>query len=159
MSVLCGNRKVHSTPTYHANAATVRECFSSPMGVHQGPPSTKVVLDGTYTVPRPQGHITIRLATQPLDSDFAPGSQVAAFLSGPDNGSDYTSFAFVIEARPTMWRRFSGNTELETALARVLTDDDVLVSAACFRCGKELTTPESLASGFGPTCASKGLRG
>lgn len=166
MSVLCGNHKVHDTATTHETVADVRACFFGPeagpevVTAPPGPRVTPIVKDGTYTVTRPDGHTTLRLKTQPLDADFAPGQQIAAYLSGPDNTSDYVSFAFVGEHGPKVWRRFQSDTLLVEALITAIEGgDNVLVSAACFRCGKELTTPESLATGFGPTCASKGLRG
>ncbi len=164
MSVLCGNRKVHPEPTHHDSVAQVRECFSVAAPVEPTPVAPvevsvpKVILDGTYTVVHEHGHTTLRLKTQPLDSKFAPGQQVASYLAGPD---EYVGFAFVDKIEGIkVWSRFRSDSRLIEALVSATKGgEDVMVSANCFRCGRELTTPESIAAGFGPICAGKGLRG
>ena len=159
MSVLCGNQKAHPKGTYHASAAEVRECFLAPAVVPEPvvtPP--RMTLDGTYTVVHDVGHTTLRLRTQPLDAKFAPGVQVASYLAGPE---DYVGFAFVDPVEGIkVWSRYRTDSRLVEALVTAVRGgEDVMVSATCFRCGRELTTPESISVGFGPTCASKGLRG
>lgn len=119
-----------------------------------------VLLDGTYTIEGAAGggHRTFRLKTQSEDSKFAPGSQVAAYLSGPDNTNDYTSFAFIDSKRnrANVWKKYQGNADLVADINTLLDDPRAaLVSGACFACGRALTTPESLALGLGEVCARK----
>lgn len=117
--------------------------------------------DGFYTVVFTDGdYRTIRLRTQEPDASFAPGEQVASFLSGPDNESDYTGFAFVkADGRYFLWKRFRQETRLDRALNVLLSDPDgageeyALRSGRCRRCNRQLTVPASINRGFGPTCA------
>ena len=118
--------------------------------------------NGYYTITLPQGHKTLRLHTQPRDVSFAPGKQVIAYLYGPDNSSDYRGFGFVINGNLVPWKRFLQSYDL-LALTRGLLETDgteagkqyALRSGACYICNRMLTTPESIALGIGPICASR----
>lgn len=121
------------------------------------------VRDGRFTLTSDvAARITLRLST-PDWGDFPEGTQVAAYLSGPDNDSMYTGFAFVKGERFSMWRKFAGNARLADALRVLLTSDDATSfgkayareSGNCYVCGRTLTTPESIDAGIGPVCASR----
>lgn len=90
-----------------------------------------------------------------------------ALLDGPDNGADYSFLGTIFpdgafrhgrksrisrdapsaKAFDWVWRR----------LAADVTPDEVELwhEGRCGRCGRALTVPESLASGFGPECIQK----
>ena len=125
---------------------------------------TRTLADGFYTVRVGSSHRTFRVRTNDPDSNFAPGKQVIAYLSGPDNGTDYTQFAFVGDGRIFPWRRFqTSGYDTIIAAARYLVQSNheeagkfyAMQSGCCYRCGKLLTTPESVAAGLGPTCRNK----
>jgi len=127
--------------------------------------------NGTITIEslRPDGgHRTFRIRTQPEDSNFAPGRRVVALLSGPDNESDYTGFAFVAEdgGGVDVWRSKRGMDEKRSTwewYADMLTRPGIyqtqgyryLVSQRCRRCNRKLTDPISISEGIGPECAGR----
>ena len=109
-------------------------------------------------------HRTVRVRTQPKDSKFAPGERVAQLLVGSDNTSSYKAFAFIGEDGTV--RLFSKNRDSKVFqwLKRFLEtpeafDDKVVINfeGHCRKCNRLLTTPESVASGIGPTCAQSGF--
>jgi hypothetical protein len=142
-------------------------------------PAAPITFDGTYTVGSPKGtHRTFRLRTRPSVQDqlkknlgkkpFAPGEQVIGMLTGSDNENDYTEFAFVAHGRMQVWGRFKATDTVkagQTLLSLLLKDElgekllaagyTVMESRRCFRCGRKLTTVESLSLGIGPECATK----
>lgn len=124
------------------------------------------ILDGRYTAVFRNGRYrTIRIRTQPLDWDFAPGKQIVSFLSGPDNGSDYTRCAVMEpDARLTFFGKFRGTQterEIREAVDIILGDDTAAMeeyamrTKKCARCNRDLTVPASLHRGLGPECAEK----
>ncbi len=125
--------------------------------------ATATIHDGFYTIVTGNTHRTFRIRTNDADSSFAPGRQVIGFLSGPDNSSDYINFAFVGNERIFPWKRFSAGYDHIIAAARYLVAGNheqagkmyAMQSGNCYRCGRLLTTPESVAAGLGPTCRSK----
>lgn len=126
------------------------------------PEDRQPLRDGIYTVTTEQGHRTLRLRTQGSEDKFAPGKQIVSYLSGSDNDSDYTSFAFIAGEpgfhRLAPWKRYRDNQPLLADAQRLLDDPDAaLESAECYRCHRRLTTPESIAMGIGPECAKKGI--
>jgi len=124
----------------------------------QAPASDALLQTGTYTVETETGHRTFKVITQKADADFAPGETIIQFLSGSDNESDYTGFAFVKPGlRLQVWKRFASSTSL-LAAAAVLTanPEAALKSATCRRCNRKLTVPVSVHNGLGPECAKKG---
>ncbi len=130
-------------------------------------PAQTCIADGFYTVQHGTSHKTFRLKTQPADSDFAPGKQIIAYLRGTNNEADYTGFGFVIDGTIRPWKRFSsGGYEQIIQAARYLISGPAvshekaglmyaMQSGNCYRCGRLLTTPESISLGLGPTCASR----
>jgi len=89
-------------------------------------------------------------------------------LTGPDNSTDYEFFGTIFsdtqkfvyslksrisrEAKSVIafrwfWRQIVAEKELK--------DCDVSHEGRCGRCGRRLTVPESIRSGFGPECINK----
>lgn len=122
------------------------------------------IRDGFYTVSLDgDKHRTFRLRTQDQDASFAPGKQIIGFLAGASNESDYVNFAFVIDGEIKLWRRFLHGYDQVIAAAKYLVSGDhqaagrmyAQESGNCYVCNRLLTTPESIAAGIGPHCASK----
>lgn len=117
----------------------------------------------TATNPATGQHRTFRLKTQKPSARFAPNERILSLLTGPDNTSNYTSIGILKpNGRVVVWRKYHG-TQFEN-LARMVerytywrdrrgfTFD---WSATCRRCNRQLTTPESVASGIGPICSGR----
>lgn len=128
--------------------------------------------NGTVTIENPATgqHRTFQVRTQTFgEGDKAEEKRVVALLEGPDNTSDYRPFAFVDETNGHVfvWRRFRGEPGEPSAwekFAKLLTQPEhfqesrgleYLFEGRCRRCGRALTTPESIKSGIGPICAGK----
>jgi hypothetical protein len=120
--------------------------------------------NGIITVENPARgtHRTFRIETQPADAKFAPGERILSLLIGADNGSDYLGIGFVKDdGRVFLWKRYQ--TEQYYALVRVLQKVGHFRSIGlvyhfegrCRKCNRTLTTPESIRSGIGPTCARR----
>ena len=85
-------------------------------------------------------------------------------LCGPDNGADYTFLGTIFDS--ATFRHGARSSILPSSpsaqawvwLWQNITSDkaEVWHSGECGRCGRELTDPESIARGLGPTCAEKG---
>lgn len=125
--------------------------------------SKQYVADGYYTVVGPKGgHRTLRLQT--LDGD-ATVKQWLSYLSGADNVGDYTTIGFVEGNEVSLFRKNEGKYQDIVAAARFLVRNAAnigeygrqyaLRSGKCYVCNHKLTTPESIAAGIGPVCASK----
>ena len=72
-------------------------------------PVEKRLPDGYFTVTFGEDdRVTLRVRTQKEDDSFAPGKQIVAYLSGPDNTADYRGFAFADAqtGRVNFWKRF-----------------------------------------------------
>lgn len=95
------------------------------------------------------------------------GKQIVALLSGPDNENDYQGFGFVTDAGIKVWS--SKKTAFFTTLSAMVeqylgihrygfTFKDIEFKEAkrCMVCNRLLTTPESIARGVGPECATRG---
>ena len=126
-------------------------------------PAQTGIADGYYTVVIGDTHRTFRIRTNEPDSHFAPVRQIIGYLRGPSNEGDYTSFAFVGNDRIFPWKRFATSYDHIIAAARYLVQGNheqagkmyAMQSGNCYRCGRTLTTPESVAAGIGPVCASR----
>jgi hypothetical protein len=122
-------------------------------------PVTFHVHPGVYTVVTPNGRRTFKVERQASDAEFAPGKVVISFLNGPDNDSDYKGFGFLDGATVRPWKRYADATELLAFTAALLADPDAaLVAKHCARCGRTLTTPQSISDGLGPECIKVGLK-
>lgn len=118
--------------------------------------------NGRFTVKstRTGEHRTFQIRTQDAKATFAPGKRVLSLLTGSDNEADYTGFAFVDDFGIHVWEK--KRTEQYTALARMLEylqkhEDagrvEVYAETTCRKCNRALTTPDSVKTGLGPTCA------
>lgn len=138
--------------------------YSKP--VHDDIIVTSSIPDGTYTVIDGAERRTIRLRNADWASDLPKGSQVAEFLSGPDNTADFTGFAFVVKGKARVWRRYRSESTLVDMLTTLLNGglDNAaqagyayaLASSRCYRCNRTLTVPASIHRGLGPVCAQGG---
>ena len=145
-------RTTDTTDTNHASEAAVVP----------GPVFSITTHNGTVTAHNPStgNHRTFRIRTQAKDARFAPGERVVSMLISPDV---YQSFGFVTaDGRIVVWRKHQG-TQLER-YARMLMHPEreaarfgivFTWSARCRVCNRELTNPESLASGIGPVCEGR----
>lgn len=107
---------------------------------------------------------TLRIKDCPAKFNKPDGTQIAEYLRGPDNGSDYTGFAFVLpNGMYSLWGSYKGDGLTPNALRVLLDDADpirfgeayALKSGTCFHCGRDLTVPDSVKRGLGPICAAK----
>jgi hypothetical protein len=121
--------------------------------------------DATYTVVKNESEwYTIRIKTAGPDSKLA-GKRIASFLSGPDNETAFTGFAFVTdEDTAAVWGRCRTEApwidSLNIILGYPTLGDDFRTAYAqksgrCARCGRKLTVPASLNRGLGPECAKQ----
>lgn len=174
--VKCGRCSKRGEPVYHEGPAGVRACSLEGQTATLSPPDdeplftepepdlepepaapAEKVYDGIYTVESAEGHRTLRVRTQDADDKFAPGKQVLAYLHGPDNDSDYTGFAFLVDGEVRLWNRFKGQAALlRDAEALVSDPSGTLQAAHCDLCHRTLTVPASIYNGRGPECAKKG---
>jgi hypothetical protein len=86
-------------------------------------------------------HRTLRISTQKDDAKFAPGQRIVSLLTGADNDSDYTGFAFADDNTGIrIWRKkrsgpfpwyalmvdayFRGSASAESGARGILIDDD-----------------------------------
>ncbi len=158
---------VKGSPAVHMECpATVRRASSQTQAHGRMSKSGRVsqkVANGTYTVEFADGtYRTIRLSDCTF-GEFAEGTQVAEFLRGSDNETDFTGFAFVQGSAFKVWSRFATAEELIKALDCLLQAGDAgqfgeayaRKSGRCWRCGRTLTVPSSLHRGMGPDCAKK----
>ncbi|MET7363251.1 DUF6011 domain-containing protein [Streptomyces sp. NPDC005562] len=112
-------------------------------------------------------YVTVRIRRQEAStSTFRPGELLVGYLMGSDNESDYTRFANIDDkGRCWIWKSYADNARLREAVASVLGDQKAAGEAwareseCCWRCGRVLTTPESLERLMGDECASKRAAG
>jgi hypothetical protein len=120
-------------------------------------PVAKRVANAIYTAVFDGTRVTIKITKH---WEAGKTEQVCKFLSGSDNDSDYTGFAFLRGSTVQIWSRFKDNTKLARAMEIILGDPDAsgeayaVESNRCFRCNRTLTVPSSIHRGLGPECAS-----
>jgi hypothetical protein len=133
--------------------------------------SPNLEIDGTITVVLTNGkHFTYRLETVRRGS--LEGKRIVSLLVGPDNSRSYKGFGFLNKDEREdstthgmtfihVWRKC--NTEAFNKHAAILCGmadehvDKFLQSGKCLKCGRKLTTPESITAGIGPVCAGRGV--
>ncbi len=132
-------------------------------------PVAQACKNGTYTVVLDETgtYRTVKLSDAPDHFNKPQGTQIAAYLSGSDNESNYTGFAFITGTRINVWSRITAKTSepLVRALRVLLASDKetqhdmghayAIESGNCFLCSRKLTVPASVARGLGPICAEK----
>ena len=128
------------------------------------------VFNGTYTIHsgKTGEHRTFRISTQNEKAEFAPGKRIVALLTGPDNESDYTGFAFIDDQGIHVWskKRDEGLWDQYAEMLWSLALDAsfspwaergyrLMMEGRCVRCNRKLTEPESILTGIGPVCAGR----
>lgn len=90
-----------------------------------------------------------------------------SLLSGPDNTSDYQYIGMITaehQFKLTRASKLSADSKPVKAISWVLAKlaanqepagVEIWHEGRCGKCGRKLTVPESIASGFGPECASQ----
>lgn len=156
----------------HGSVAEVRACYAygdpevtDLVANIMAPEAKASVQPGYYTVGNDEGRITVRLVPH-WEKSEASKTLVLGYLRGSDNTSDYTQVAFVKrDGKVIFWKKYRG-TPVEARLtwamdlvkndAKAGTDEYVKHSGNCWKCGRLLTTPESIDAGIGPVCAKGG---
>lgn len=147
---------------YNQRKAAVKEATTIVATTRTFDHSKQYVADGYYTVVGPKGgHRTLRITT--IDDNGT--KQWLAYLSGADNVGDYKSVGFVNGNEVSLFSKYTGQYADIMAAARFLVKNVdkldecgrqyAIRSGKCYRCNRLLTTPESVARGLGPICASK----
>jgi hypothetical protein len=144
-------------------AEVVREQQATVETSHQVAPMS-LPAAGIYTLSNSaDDYVTIRIRPE----EDKPGiAAMAEYLAGPANTTDYIAFAFIAtDGSPRVWSRFKQDARIARALRALLAADGeqrhaygfayAEASGRCMVCGRTLTTPESIASGIGPTCAGR----
>lgn len=129
-----------------------------------------MIPNGTFTIRSPRGeHRTFKVRA--VKNGGLAGKRVVGLLTGPDNGNDFESFGFVDGDRVRIFRRFVAargdkpthfqwfGKMVETLVGGngnvPFPGFEVKASRSCVRCNRLLTTPESIAAGIGPECATR----
>ena len=107
-------------------------------------------------------HRTFAITTQPEDAKFAPGQRIVSLLVGSDNTSSYQSFGFVQPNGSVRLFRSKSDGVWPTYADMIVNPPKWEAKGVqynfeghCRVCNRLLTTPESVASGIGPTCEKK----
>jgi len=120
--------------------------------------------NGIITINNPETgkHRTFQIRTQKTDASFAPGARILSLLSGPNNGSDYTSIGIVKDdGNVTMWKKHRESSLMNKYVDMVMnpvkyaSKVEYLWEGKCRCCNRKLTSPESIKSGVGPICGGK----
>ena len=120
----------------------------------------------TFTVSNNKNqHYTFR-----IDKIGKYSRYIVKLLTGPDNTRDYTYLGMMfsedkIPLKITKASKFNKESipyKVFVFAQKVLSgyktlpkDYSILNSGHCFRCGRKLTTPESIKSGYGPECIKR----
>lgn len=118
-----------------------------------------ILCEGIATVTLTNGrHFTYRIEIPKAGN--LKDKRILGLLSGSDNTSDYTSFAFVEDDGTVyVWKRYQTEKYLKHAQLVAGGAQEHVVqwqqAARCQRCGRLLTRPDSIALGLGPECAGK----
>jgi len=120
-----------------------------------------------FTVSNGLKHYTFKVRQPKKDSPY-----FVNMLTGPQNTSDYTYMGIfnptwnkVILTKKSKYTNESQPVNVFNWAMKVVKFDQKLPEGysiqhegKCCRCGRTLTTPESIANGIGPECAKKGWR-
>lgn len=115
-----------------------------------------------------RAHYTFRVTCS--ESEKWGKTYFVGLLTGPDNESDYTYLGLIANdmLKLTQKSRFSSETPVvklcNRLINRIMKDETQAVIDAgfglhhegkCGRCGRTLTTPESVSIGIGPECLKR----
>lgn len=111
---------------------------------------------------------TYKIRQPEPETDGAPAPHFVSVLTGPDNESDYQYLGCIFQARDfvvTKKSRIGKDAPSAKAFAwlwaQLMAGKDVTGQmeywheGTCCRCGRRLTTPESIEAGIGPVCAGR----
>lgn len=109
-------------------------------------------------------HFTYRIQAPKERREGQAEVHFVKYLAGPDNEGDYQYLGMVIGRQKLVRTRASRVTEqapvfqaLTYTLAHLTAGDlagvDAYHEGRCGRCGRALTVPESVATGYGPECS------
>jgi hypothetical protein len=130
------------------------------------------IFSGTITITRRKDgeYRTFKIWAKPAKKEDTEVVRFLGVLNGPDNQRDYRPFALVKGRGIYVFKklRTTGEARVLKSWADMVRDFmlnggakykgfDFELSKACARCGKALTTPESLELGLGPICAQRGV--
>ena len=116
-------------------------------------------------------HYTFKVSHKEASMKF-PEAWFVSMLTGPDNSSDFAYLGMLDknqgDIRLTAKSKLTDDSMvvkiLKRTLARLWAGQEEEIAKAgfdvhhegrCARCGRKLTVPESIKSGFGPECAGK----
>jgi hypothetical protein len=154
-------------------ADALRNSRQMPLEVAQGTAATvtqaaTTIGEGIYTIgsdANGSDHITIRIVPHWEESEAEKGKQVAKYLSGSDNETSYTGFAFIDGTRIIVWKRYRDDARIVNALKALMAGSEderramgfayAQKANRCWKCGKTLTVPASQMNGLGPICYEK----
>ena len=125
--------------------------------------------NGTFTLENiaKGSYITLKIHT--VKGGDLKGKRIVSRLVGPDNETSYKGFAFITDNdKIVVWKkqRTDKNWQIVNILRNMLIHrftskhlDRISIKAStnCLRCNRKLTTPQSIADGFGPECVQKGM--
>jgi len=124
-----------------------------------------------FTVSRVDGpHYTFKISVpKKKKNPMQVGPYFVSFLTGPDNYANYTYLGMYDPANHTV--RLTDKSKMSKdsvpvktvrwAVAQVAQGADlpegyqIQHEGKCCRCGRKLTTPESITAGIGPDCAGR----
>jgi len=139
-----------------------KEVSATPLDTPTEPIVPKIP-NGIYTIEHEDGQYTTLRLKDSFREEYL-GEQVAMYLSGSNNETDYAAFAFVRHDKISMFKRYAGSEHVKNELVALLADEEdaramgvayARRSGNCFVCNRTLTTPESIAAGIGPVCAGR----
>lgn len=142
------------------NTATVKDIrfFTAPQPKENGE-ARRV----TFTISSPDKHFTFKVTAVPGQNNVGK-TMFLSVMTGPDNESSYSYVGILGEdltIRPTRKSKVSMDAQSVRALLWVWRNFETLPagyevrhSGKCARCGRKLTTPESIDMGVGPVCAA-----
>lgn len=155
--------RTHASSNHHEKGATI---MSERHRITDAANAKAFVLAGNahFTIVSPKTGTRYTYRVKVLkEGDAAPtGPWFASLLTGPDNESCYEYFGTIFANgayRTSRKSRITDDAPSVRAFAWVwheLTTGSLRVEfwheGRCGRCGRTLTVPESIASGFGPIC-------
>ena len=110
-------------------------------------------------------HYTYKISLAPKQ-EGRDTTYFVSLLTGPDNTADY-SYIGIITSNQFRWTK-KAKVEVESPSVRAMLwvtinlfmgkfppMTEIWHEGRCGRCGRELTVPESIATGIGPVCAAQ----
>lgn len=123
--------------------------------------------NATFTVSNPEGqHYTYKVVLSKGKDGYPPTHFIHA-LTGPDNSKSYTYMGMVMPDGVRLTRASKYTTDsliykvanwavrLTISGKQPPAGYDIQHAGTCGKCGRKLTTPESIRTGLGPVCAGR----